>query len=81
MRLQPPPGESVEVISEGNDPNHFSGNYFGCGFRWTLPRLDDSERAYRLAREVYASSGREILDATVGGKLQVFPKVAYGSLV
>jgi hypothetical protein len=76
----PPPGESVEVISAGDDPNHFAGNYFDRGFRWVLPRLDDSERAYHLARQVYSASGREILDATLDGKLQVFPKIAFESL-
>lgn len=68
------------VVSEGEDPNHFAGNYFGPGVRWQLPELDLSERYYRLAREAYRLDGREILDATVGGKLQVFPKVCYESL-
>lgn len=68
------------VTSEGADPNHFSANYFGKGFRWQLPDLAGSERAYRLAREAYQADGRQILDATVGGKLTVFPKVAYDGL-
>jgi len=42
--------------------------------------LETSERAYTMAREAYQKAGREILDATIGGKLQVFPKVAYDSL-
>ena len=45
-----------------------------------LPDLDTSERAYIMAREAYKEDGREILDATIGGKLQVYPKVAYDSL-
>ncbi|MCG8351155.1 MAG: hypothetical protein MI924_25575 [Chloroflexales bacterium] len=68
------------VVSQGDDPNHFAGNYFGRGFRWQLPDLERSEMAYRLAREAFALDGREVLDATVGGKLQVFSKVAYASL-
>lgn len=68
------------VVSQGDDPNHFHPGYFGAGFRWQLPDLDTSERAYRMAREVYAADGREVLDATVGGKLTVFPKVDYTSL-
>jgi hypothetical protein len=68
------------VVSEGKDPNHFSTVYFGKGFRWQLPDLDNSERAYLLARQVYEKSGRSIVDATVGGKLNVFPKVDYLSL-
>lgn len=68
------------VVLEGEDPNHFDPNYFGPGFRWQLPDLEASERAYRLAKEFFEGDGRRILDATVGGKLQVFPKVDYDSL-
>ena len=68
------------VVSEGDDPNHFHPGYFGKGFRWQLPDLETSEMAYRMAREAYAKAGRRVLDATVGGKLTVFPKVDYESL-
>ncbi len=68
------------VVSEGNDPNHFSTSYFGKGFHWQLPDLTNSERAYLLANQVYQKSGRSIVDATIGGKLNVFPKVDYLSL-
>ncbi len=65
------------VVSSGDDPNHFSPEYFGKGFRWQLPDLDTSEIAYRMALESYREAGRRIYDATVGGKLDVFPKVNY----
>lgn len=68
------------VVSEGDDPNHFAANYFGKGFKWQLPDLAGSERGYMRAREIYQQSGRRILDATVGGKLTIFPKVDYLSL-
>jgi hypothetical protein len=68
------------VISQGDDPNHFASNYFGKGFKWQLPDLAGSERAYTLARSAYSKAGRHILDATVGGKLTIFPKVEYLSL-
>lgn len=58
------------VVSQGDDPNHFSRRYFGRDFRWKLPDLEMSEIAYRLAGEGYVGAGREILDATVGGKLE-----------
>ena len=69
------------ITSEGDDPNHFYPNYFGKGFRWQLPDLETSELAYRLAKCQFEQVGREILDATVGGKLQVFPKVDYDELI
>lgn len=68
------------VISEGDDPNHFMPNYFGKGVKWQLPDLETSEIGYRMAREAYRKAGREIIDATVGGKLTVFPKADYDSL-
>ncbi|MFH2104569.1 MAG: 6-hydroxymethylpterin diphosphokinase MptE-like protein [Chloroflexota bacterium] len=70
----------AEVVSQGDDPNHFSPEYFGKGFRWHLPDLDTSAFAYRLARQVFESNGRQIVDATIGGKLTVFPKVDYATV-
>jgi hypothetical protein len=71
---------NMTVVSEGDDDNHFSPSYFGKGFRWQLPDLATSECAYTMAREAYRKAGREVLDATVGGKLTVFPKADYNSL-
>jgi hypothetical protein len=68
------------VISEGGDPNHFDPSYFGKGVRWQLPDLDTSEFAYGLARKNYKDAGREIVDATIGGQLQVFEKIDFYSL-
>lgn len=69
------------IISEGDDPNHFDLHYFGKGIRWQLPDLETSEFAYGLARDAFRADGREILDATVGGKLNVFPKVDYEEIL
>ena len=71
---------NTTVVSQGDDPNHFSPAYFGKGFRWQLPDLETSEMAYTLARETYKKAGREVIDATVGGKLRVFPRVDYDTL-
>ena len=68
------------VVSSGGDPNHFSAEYFGKGFRWQLPDLKTSETAYQMADEAYRTDGRKIIDATVGGKLTVFPKLDYAGL-
>jgi hypothetical protein len=65
---------NTTVVSSGDDPNHFSPEYFGKGFRWQLPDLDTSEIAYQLALLNYTTAGRQVYDATVGGKLDVFPK-------
>ncbi len=68
------------VTSQGDDPNHFMPDYFGKGVRWQLPDLVTSEVGYIMAYEAYRKAGREIVDATIGGKLTVFPKVDYNSL-
>jgi hypothetical protein len=68
------------VISQGDDPNHVSPNYFGKGIKWQLPDLDTSEIGYALSYDAYHKANREVLDATVGGRLTIFPKVNYNSL-
>ena len=68
------------VVSQGDDPNHVHPNYFGKGIKWQLPDLDTSEIGYAFAREHFQKSGRQVIDATVGGKLTIFPKVDYNSL-
>jgi len=75
------PGKAnTTIVSQGDDPNHFHPGYFGKGFRWQLPDFETSEIGYRLARQAYEADGRQVLDATVGGKLTVFPKANYLSL-
>jgi len=69
-----------EVVAAGEDPNHFDPGYFAKGVRWNLPDLETSELSYALARHYYHLDGRQVLDATVGGDLRVFPKVDYASL-
>jgi hypothetical protein len=75
------PGKAnATIVSQGDDPNHFDPAYFGKGFRWQLPDFETSEIGYRLARQAYESAGRQVLDATIGGKCTIFPKVDYLSL-
>lgn len=71
---------NTTVVSQGADADHFHAGYFGKGFRWQLPDLDTSERGYLMARQAYQEAGRQVLDATVNGKLTIFPKVDFNSL-
>ena len=64
-------------LMKGADKNHFVENYFGFGQKWDNPDLQKSEESYRIARDVYEQSGREIFDATVDGKCEIFKKVDY----
>jgi hypothetical protein len=70
----------AQVTSAGADLNHFDPSYFGPGYRWQLPDLPMSERAYAMARSAFEAAGGSIVDATVGGKLTVFPKADFTEL-
>jgi hypothetical protein len=63
-------------LLSGQDINHFDPEYFG-GQEWHLPDLEASELSYYLARFFYNRDNRKIFDATVGGNLDVFPKISY----
>lgn len=69
-----------EVVSTGDDKDHFDPSYFGKGFRWQLPDLETSEIAYKIAKDAFETAGRRVLNATVGGKLDVFPRIDYHKL-
>jgi len=63
-------------LMQGKDPNHFDSRYFqNC--EWQLPDLEASELAYRAANFYFKRSGRQIYDATVNGKLTIFPKISF----
>jgi hypothetical protein len=70
----------TEIRREERDASHFSPDYFPKGVRWQLPDLLRSELSYRLAKDAFENDGREVVDATIGGRLEVFRKVDYGQL-
>jgi hypothetical protein len=70
----------TETRTAERDESHFHPDYFPKGAKWQLPDLLRSEIDYRIARGVYERDGREIADATIGGKCEVFKKVDYLSL-
>jgi len=71
---------TVETRHAQRDADHFHPDYFPKGVRWQLPDLHRSELAYGLARQAYRADGRQVLDATVGGKCPVFEKVDFYGL-
>jgi len=70
----------TEVRVAEKDDSHCHPNYFPKGVKWQLPDLLRSEQAYSLAREIFESDGRRIVDATVDGKCEIFDKVEFGTL-
>jgi len=70
----------TEIRSEERDESHFHPDYFAKGIKWQLPDLLRSELAYALARKSFEKQGRRVIDATVGGKCEVFEKKNFVSL-
>lgn len=74
------PANALEV-SPAADVNHFHPDYFGPGVAWQYPDLEKSEFCYAMAGRVFESVGRRIVDATIGGRLTIFPRADYAALV
>lgn len=69
-----------EIDMESDDPNHFHPDYFGKGKRWHEPNVDVMLKAYEEAERETRTKGVSIINATKGGKLEVFPRTYYESL-
>ncbi|RJG41756.1 DUF115 domain-containing protein [Mesorhizobium sp. DCY119] len=69
------------IISTEDDVNHFHSSYFGAGKSWKDPKLHRVKQNYQVARDVFTADGREIFNASIGGKLDVFRRVNYDKLV
>ena len=68
-------GDTNKTVSaEENDSDHFDKQYFSNGVKWQLPDLIGSEVHYQLARSVFESYGRKIINCTDGGKLEIFKR-------
>ncbi len=71
---QPGPANAA-VTLDGPDRSHFDPAYF-AGQRWNLPDLPASERSYALARDTFAAFGRKVVNATDGGRLELFERMS-----
>lgn len=67
-----PPNQTV--LSGTTDADHFDPRYFAGGMEWQLPDLVASEFHYQVAGTVFREDGRGLLNCTVGGKLELFPR-------
>jgi len=70
----------TETRTSERDESHFHAEYFPKGFQWQLPDLLRSEIEFKISRKAFEADGREVLDATIGGKCQIFKKTDYLSL-
>lgn len=72
--------EGNRILSQGDDPNHFHPDYFGKGKVWKDPKLDRVLANYQLAKLMFEADGRRIVNATPGGKLELFERVPFDEL-
>ncbi len=67
-------------VMKTDDANHFDPNYFK-GQTWQLADLDRSEQSYLMAKNAFEADGRSVYDATLNGKLAIFPKVIFTDIL
>jgi hypothetical protein len=78
------PSQGVEghvIHSQGEDVNHIHPDYFGPGYRWHDPNIERMEAGYRCARQELESMGVRVLNATVGGQLEIFERIPFDSVI
>lgn len=64
----------AEIRTQEKDESHFDPNYFPKGVKWILPDLEKSEYSYNIAKSFYNLNSRNIIDATIDGKCDIFEK-------
>jgi hypothetical protein len=76
--------EHNEIQSkDDDDPNHFDPRYFGKGKKYHQPTqtvMDNTFAALENARNKLEKTSTRIYNATLGGILEVFPRVKFDSL-
>lgn len=73
---QPEGAKEGDLIKQTrDDANHFDPRYFK-GKSWQAADVTKMEAMYRLAEEEAGNHGASIVNATAGGKLEVFPRVS-----
>ena len=71
-------GEGLFLTSTADDDsNHFDPTYFGRDRAWHQPKVEDMIGHYQQCKAVLDELGVAVFNATVGGQLEVFPRVDY----
>ena len=63
--------EGETIHDDGDDENHFDPRYFKSK-KWQAADVDKMEEMYLLAKTAFEADGREIVNCTVGGELELF---------
>lgn len=72
--------DSSIIVTEENDQNHFTPNYYTKGERWHDPNVDRMEKGFTVARDYFLKNNRAVLNATYQGHLEVFKQIDYTSI-
>ncbi|CAG4884368.1 conserved protein of unknown function [Georgfuchsia toluolica] len=72
--------EGDVIESTEDDVNHFHPDYFGKGKKWHDPKLHNVLKSYQLCKLMFELDDRKVFNATLGGKLEVFPRADFSSL-
>lgn len=75
-------GNQIHLQSvEDDDENHFDNRYFGKGKHWHDPNVDEMKRGFYNCLKFIEWNGGQLLDATVGGKLDFIPKADLAEVI
>jgi hypothetical protein len=72
--------ETTTILSQADDVNHFSKEYFGKGYRWHDPQVERMALGFAEARKNFEEAGGKVYNATAGGHLEVFERIDYDKL-
>lgn len=68
------------ISTNDDDLNHFDPRYFGKGSKWHAPHVEKMLFHFKQAKQVCDVLGVDVYNATLGGKLEVFPRIDYNRL-
>jgi len=75
-----PSRKDGKILTSEGEVNHFHKDYRKPGEKWYQPNLHYHEKSFTKAYEFAQKNGFEILNATRGGKLEIFPRVDFNNL-
>ena len=76
-----PSQKNGKVLTSEGEVNHFHKDYRKPGEKWFVPNLHYHEKSFGKAKKFADSAGIEIINATRGGKLEIFPRLDLDSLI
>ena len=63
------------TAQKNDDPNHFDPRYFGKGYSYHNPTKNEIIQTFEEAKIFFDANQVKIYNSTIGGKLEIFPRV------